>query len=110
LSRRFTVLHSYGLDVLHLPLGTALHAIGFHSSPPFGQTCTLRAHSLWPESEDVKRRGNYRKKPAKKARRLSRLKLRRVIALQKRNPYVSQVTFRLYINLKLTDAFSEYRE
>ncbi len=30
LSRRFAVLHGYGLGILHLSLGTALHTIRFH--------------------------------------------------------------------------------
>ncbi len=28
---RFSVLHGYGLVVLHLPFSTALHTIGFHT-------------------------------------------------------------------------------
>ncbi len=35
LSSRSAVLHGDGLRVAHLSLGTTLHAIRFHSSPPF---------------------------------------------------------------------------
>ena len=35
LSSRSAVLHGDGLGVAHLSLGTTLHAIRFHSSPPF---------------------------------------------------------------------------
>ena len=62
LRRWLAVLHGYGLGVLHLPLGATFHTISFHSSPPFGQTCTLRAHSLWPKPEDVKR-GSFPQNP-----------------------------------------------
>ena len=43
LSRRLPVLHGYGLGILHLSLGTALHTIGFHtiSSLVFPKTTTL---------------------------------------------------------------------
>ncbi len=30
LGRRFAILHDYTLGILHLPLGTALHAICLH--------------------------------------------------------------------------------
>ena len=40
---RFSVLHGYGLGVLHLSLGTALHTIGFHTihSSLFTETTTF---------------------------------------------------------------------
>ena len=43
LCRWLSVLHGYGLGVLHLPLGTALHTISFHtiSSPVFTKTTTF---------------------------------------------------------------------
>ena len=55
---RLSILHGYGFGVFHFPLGTVLHAICFHSSPSFGQTRTLRAHTLWPELNDVKYSGH----------------------------------------------------
>ena len=43
LGRRLPVLHGYSLGVLHLPLGTALHTISFHtiSSPVFTEITTF---------------------------------------------------------------------
>ena len=40
---RFSVLHGYGLGVLHLPLSAALHTISFHtiSSPVFTEITTF---------------------------------------------------------------------
>ncbi len=35
LSRRFAILHSYGLGVLHFPLGTAFHTVSLHVGTSF---------------------------------------------------------------------------
>jgi len=36
LSRRFAILHSYGLSILHFPFGTTLHTVCLHSlTSPF---------------------------------------------------------------------------
>jgi len=51
LCRWFAILHGYGPGISHFPLGTALNAIRFHSSPP------LFSVSLRHSPLNVKRRG-----------------------------------------------------